>query len=418
MRINKLLLTLALSTPALLPHLSYAGEVEVLHWWTSGGEAKAVQPLKFSLEKQGHTWKDFAVAGGGGETAMTVLKTRAVSGNPPSAAQIKGHDIQEWGSLGFLTNLDDVAAAGDWDAIVPKIVTDIMKFNGEYVAVPVNIHRVNWLWANPAVLKKAGVSVPTTLDEFFVVAEKIKSAGYLPLSNGVGSWQDATMFETIALSVLGTEGYTKAFVELDLEMLASDKMVEALVKFKKLRDYMDSDAPERQWYKATSMVANGEAAMQIMGDWAKGEFIALGKVPGKDFICAPAPGTAEQFTYNIDSFAFFDLKDSGDVDAQKALAAAILDKNFQETFNLKKGSLPARTDLDMSKFDQCSLDSLASFKMAERSGDLVPSVSQGMATTSYVQGAIFDVVTDFFNDPNADAKKTAKKLAKAVKAAI
>lgn len=418
MRINKLLLTLSMATLALIPVLSHAGEVEVLHWWTSGGEAKAVQPLKLRLEEQGHTWKDFAVAGGGGETAMTVLKTRAVSGNPPSAAQIKGHDIQEWGSLGFLTNLDDVAVAGDWDSKVPKIVSDIMKFNGEYVAVPVNIHRVNWLWANPEVLKKAGVSVPTTLDEFFVVAEKIKSAGYLPLSNGVGSWQDATMFETIALSVLGTEGYTKAFVELDLDMLASDKMVEALVKFKKLRDYMDADAPERQWYTATSMVANGEAAMQIMGDWAKGEFIALGKVPGKDFICAPAPGTANQFAYNIDSFAFFDLKDSGDVNAQKALAAAILDKNFQETFNLKKGSLPARTDLDMSKFDQCSLDSIASFKMAEKSGELVPSVSQGMATTSYVQGAIFDVVTDFFNDPNADPKKTAKKLAKAVKAAI
>ncbi|MCL9776149.1 ABC transporter substrate-binding protein [Vibrio methylphosphonaticus] len=418
MRINKLFLMLAMSAPALLPQLSSAGEVEVLHWWTSGGEAKAVEPLKQRLEEQKHTWKDFAVAGGGGETAMTVLKTRAVSGNPPSAAQIKGHDIQEWGSLGFLTSLDDVATAGDWDTKVPKVVTDIMKFDGEYVAVPVNIHRVNWLWANPKVLKKAGVSVPTTLDEFFDVADTIKSAGYLPLSNGVNSWQDATMFETVALSVLGTDGYTKAFVDLDLEMLASDKMVEALIKFKRLRDYMDADAPERQWNTATSMVANGEAAMQIMGDWAKGEFIALGKVPGKDFICAPAPGTANQFSYNIDSFAFFDLKDSGDVGAQKALAAAIFDKKFQETFNLKKGSLPARTDLDMSKFDQCSLDSLASFKMAEKSGELVPSVSQGMATTSYVQGAIFDVVTDFFNDPNADPKKAAKKLAKAVKAAI
>ena len=54
----------------------------MLHWWTSGGEAKSVASLKSSLEKKGVTWKDFAVAGGGGENAMTVLKSRAVSGNP------------------------------------------------------------------------------------------------------------------------------------------------------------------------------------------------------------------------------------------------------------------------------------------------------------------------------------------------
>ena len=87
-----------------------AGEVEVLHWWTSGGEAKAAAALKQMMEDQGHTWKDFAVAGGGGEAAMTVLKTRAVSGNPPAAAQIKGLDIQEWAKLGFLTSLDDMKA--------------------------------------------------------------------------------------------------------------------------------------------------------------------------------------------------------------------------------------------------------------------------------------------------------------------
>ncbi len=183
MKMNKTLLTLSLAA-ATLPSLSSAGEVEVLHWWTSGGEAKSVQELKAMLEEQGHSWKDFAVAGGGGESAMTVLKTRAVSGNPPSAAQIKGHDIQEWGGLGFLTNLDSVAQSGGWDQSVPSMVTDIMKFNGEYVAVPVNVHRVNWLWANPEVLQKAGVEVPKTLDDFFAAAEKIKAAGFIPLAHG------------------------------------------------------------------------------------------------------------------------------------------------------------------------------------------------------------------------------------------
>ncbi|ELR8701539.1 carbohydrate ABC transporter substrate-binding protein [Vibrio vulnificus] len=415
MKMKKTLLTLSLISAA---SFAQAGEVEVLHWWTAGGEAKSAAVLKQMLEQQGHTWKDFAVAGGGGESAMTVLKTRAVSGNPPSAAQIKGHDIQEWGGLGFLTSLDATAKQENWDGILPSVVTKVMKFDGEYVAVPVNVHRVNWLWANPDVLKKSGVSLPTTLDEFFVAADKIKAAGFVPLAHGGQPWQDATVFEAVALDVLGSEDYNKAFVELDMNVLSGDKMVEVFTKFKKMRDYIDINAPGRDWNVATSMVINGEAAMQIMGDWAKGEFSAAGKVPGKDYICAPAPGTAGQFTFNIDSFAFFELSDKANQKAQQDLARTILTKEFQEVFNLNKGSIPVRLDMDMSKFDQCALDSMATFKASAKSGDLVPSMAHGLSTTSYAQGAIYDVVTNFFNDSKAVPKEAAQKLAKAVKAAI
>lgn len=415
MKLNKTLLTLSLLSAA---NFANAGEVEVLHWWTAGGEAKSAAVLKEMLEQQNHTWKDFAVAGGGGESAMTVLKTRAVSGNPPSAAQIKGHDIQEWGSLGFLTSLDSTAKQEKWDDILPSVVTKVMKYNGEYVAVPVNVHRVNWIWANPEVLKKAGVELPTTMDEFFAAAEKIKAAGFIPLAHGGQPWQDATVFEAVALDVLGSEDYNKAFVDLDMDVLSGDKMVEVFTKFKKLRDYIDANSPGRDWNVATSMVINGEAAMQIMGDWAKGEFTAAGKMPGKDYICAPAPGTAGQFTFNIDSFAFFELNDVENQKAQQDLARTILTKEFQEVFNLNKGSIPVRLDMDMAKFDQCALDSMDTFKASAKSGDLVPSMAHGLSTTSYAQGAIFDVVTNFFNDDNADPKQAAQKLAKAVKAAI
>ena len=415
MKINKTLLTLSLLAASTF---SQAGEVEVLHWWTAGGEAKSAAVLKEMIEEQGHTWKDFAVAGGGGESAMTVLKTRAVSGNPPSAAQIKGHDIQEWGGLGFLTSLDATAKQEKWDDLLPAVVTKVMKWDGKYVAVPVNVHRVNWLWANPEVLEKSGVTVPTTLDEFFVAADKIKAAGFIPLAHGGQPWQDATVFEAVALDVLGSEDYNKAFVDLDMDVLSGDKMVEVFIKFKKMRDYIDSNSPGRDWNVATSMVINGEAAMQIMGDWAKGEFTAAGKVPGKDYICAPAPGTDGQFTFNIDSFAFFELGDKENQKAQQDLAKTILTKDFQEVFNLNKGSIPVRLDMDMSKFDQCALDSMATFKASAESGDLVPSMAHGLSTTSYAQGAIYDVVTNFFNEKDADPKEAATKLAKAVKAAI
>lgn len=398
---------------------SHAGEVEVLHWWTSGGEAKSVDVLKRKIEKQGNSWKDFAIAGGGGESAMTVLKTRAVSGNPPSAAQIKGHDIQEWGRLGFLTSLDDVAQAEKWDEIIPAVVADIMKYDGTYVAVPFNVHRVNWLWANPAVFKQAGVTVPTTLDEFFDVADKIKAAGIIPLAHGRQAWQDATLFETVALAVLGSEDYNKAFVELDMDVLSGEKMVDVFTQFQKMKNYIDPKSGGRRWNSATEMVIKGEAAMQIMGDWAKGEFAEAGKVQGKDYICAPAPGTTNQFTFNIDSFAFFKLSGAEeDKQAQKDLAKTIMTKDFQQIFNLNKGSIPVRTDMNMAKFDQCALDSMAAFKATAQSGDLVPSMSQGLSTTSYVQSAIFDVVSTFFNQKDADPKEAAHKLSRAVKAAM
>lgn len=419
MKIKKTLVAFSIAMSAVSLHASEVEvEVEVLHWWTSGGEAKSVDALKVMLESKGYAWQDFAVAGGGGESAMTILKTRAISGNPPAAAQIKGHDIQEWAKLGFLTNLNDVAERGEWDANIDPVISNIMKWDGDYVAVPVNVHRVNWLWVNPSVFRNVGVKIPTTLAEFFVVADKIKSAGYLPLAHGGQPWQDATLFEAVALSVLGSNNYERAFVQLDLDFIASEEMVNVFTQFKRMQQYVDDNAKGRDWSTGTSMVIEGDAAMQIMGDWAKGEFASAGKRPGIDYVCVSFPGTAGQFTYNIDSFALFELKGQASIEAQQALAETIMDKEFQEVFNLNKGSIPVRLDMDMSKFDQCALDSMNAFRASAKSGDLVPSISQGMATTSYVQGAIYDVVTNFFNDPDADPKKAAQRLAKAVKSAL
>jgi glucose/mannose transport system substrate-binding protein len=162
--------------------LASAGEVEVLHYWTSGGEAKSVNVLKRAIQERGHRWKDFAVAGGGGDSAMSVLKSRVLAGNPPAAAQIKGPTIQEWAQLGVLANLDALAQYERWDSLLPKVVADAMKYRGTYVAAPVNVHRVNWMWANPDVLRRAGVAeAPRTWDEFFSAAERIAAAGFIPL---------------------------------------------------------------------------------------------------------------------------------------------------------------------------------------------------------------------------------------------
>ncbi|WP_211462144.1 ABC transporter substrate-binding protein [Collimonas silvisoli] len=404
------------ATTALLSSAAavHAAEVEVLHYWTSGGEAKSVAELKKIMEAKGVTWKDFAVAGGAGENATTALKARVIAGSPPTAAQIKGPSIQEWGQEGVLANIDAAATAGKWDALLPKVVSNTMKYEGHYVAAPVNVHRVNWLWINPEVLKKAGAKTPTNWTEFFDAADKIQKAGFVAIAHGGQPWQDATVFETVALGVGGADFYNKALVKLDPATLTGPTMIKTFDTMGKIKGYIDKNAAGRDWNLATAMVINGKAGMQFMGDWAKGEFTAAGKQPGKDFLCVAAPGTDKSYTYNIDSIAMFKVKNPDSQKAQLTLASAIMSPEFQEIFNLNKGSIPVRPDIPHAKFDSCAVKSMEDLASSSKAGTLEPSMAHGMAVNSAVQGAILDVVSKFMNS-NMTSQAAAQALAKAAK---
>ena len=394
-----------------------AGEVEVLHWWTSGGEARSVAVLKDLLEKEGHAWKDFAVAGGGGDTAMTVLRSRAVSGNPPTAAQVKGPQIQQWGDEGVLTNLDDVARANNWDTLLPKVVADVMKYKGHYVAVPVNVHRINWMWVNPDVFRKSGAKIPTTWEEFDAAAQKIQKAGFIPVAFGGQAWQEATVFESIVVGVGGPEFYQKTLVEADPKFLNSPTMVECFKVLRNIKKYTDKNAPGRDWNLATAMVIQGKAAMQFMGDWAKGEFTAADKTPGVDYVAMPVPNTSESFLFNVDSFIMFDVKDKGAKQAQKAMARLILEPKFQEVFNVNKGSIPCRLGMSRKAFDDIALRCMNDFIASADMNALLPSMAHEMAVFPAIRGAMLDTVTSFYNS-DMSAEKGAKNLASAVKGAM
>ncbi len=397
-------------------HARAGGTVEVLHWWTSGGEAKAVGELKKAFEAQGGTWIDSPVAGGGGDAAMTALRARVVSGNPPTAVQLKGPNIQEWAKEGALADIEDVARKEDWDALLPPVLSSIMKYQGKYVAAPVNIHRVNWVWANPEVLAKVGATMPTTWDEFNAIADKLKAAGITPLAHGGQPWQDATVFETVVLGIGGADFYRKALVELDMDAIRSDTMVKVFDEMRKLRGYVDDGFSGRDWNLATAMVINGQAAFQIMGDWAKGEILAAGKTPGKDVLCAPTPGAAG-FILNSDSFAFFKVKGADNIEGQKVLASLVMSPGFQETFNLAKGSIPARLGVPHDRFDACGLKSIDDLAAATKDGTLVPSMAHEMAVPRSVRGEILDLVTEHFNS-DMSSKEAVDRLAEGIKRAL
>ena len=374
----------------------FAGpEAEVLHWWTSGGEAKSVAVLQEEFASKGGTWTDMPVAGGGGDAAMTALRARVLSGNAPTAVQLKGPAIQEWYEEGVLADISSVAQANGWADVLPASIAGHMKCEGTWCAAPVNVHRIDWIWANAAILEANGIAMPTTWAEFNAAAEKLQAAGITPLAHGGQAWQDATVFEAVALGVGGAEFFQKAFVELDEATLTSDTMKAVFDQMRTMRGFVDSNFSGRDWNLATAMVMNGEAAFQIMGDWAKGEFLAAGKQPGKDFLCASTPG--EGFLYNVDSFAMFDVAGDDKTAGQLLLAELIVGKNFQKVFNLNKGSIPARTDVALDEFDSCAHTSAKDMADSNAGGSLLPSYAHGMALRGAQSGAITDVVTSHFN---------------------
>jgi glucose/mannose transport system substrate-binding protein len=414
MKLKTINAALALAATLAFASSVQAAQVEVLHYWTSGGEAKSVAELKKMMAAKGVDWKDFAVAGGGGENAMTALKARVISGSAPTAAQIKGPSIQEWGNEGVLANVDAAAKAGQWDANLPPVVSNIMKYKGHYVAAPINVHRVNWLWVNPQVLAKAGAKAPTNFDEFFVAADKIKQAGLIAVAHGGQPWQDATVFESVALGVGGAAFYKKALVQLDPASLSGPTMIKTFETLAKIKTYIDKNAAGRDWNLATAMVINGQAGMQFMGDWAKGEFTAAGKVAGKDFLCLAAPGTDKSFTFNIDSLTMFKVKNVDEQKAQLVLAEAVMSPQFQQVFNLNKGSIPARAGVARDKFDSCAIKSMDDMSATDKSGALVPSFAHGMAIDTAKAGAIQDVIAKFMNS-DMSPKDAVQALTKAAK---
>jgi len=411
MQSRNLALALAAVGIAAASSLAAAEDIEILHLWTSGGESRAVNVLKQNVEKQGNVWKDFAVAGGGGAAAMTVLKTRVIAGTPPAAAWQRGPSIQDWAEQGALVDLDVVAK--DWDKVLPPAIGKVEKYQGHYVAAPHWIHRVNWMWINKAALDKVGGKPPTTWPEFFALADKLKAAGYIPIAHGETSYQDRVLFEGVALS-MGKDFYRKAVIELDPATLNSPKMVEVFDVMRKMQSYHDNGVQGRSWNLAAAMVIEGKAAILFMGDWAKGEFSSAKKEANKDYVCVPTPGTEGSYAFIADSFAFFKQKNAnGPTKGQQELAAAIMSPAYQEQAALYKGAIPSRTDASLANFDDCAKKSSADLQAATKTDSLVPGVGQGASEAAV--GAIHDVTSKFMTS-SMDSKAAAAALAQAVKA--
>lgn len=371
-------------------------QVEVLHWWTAGGEAAAVGVLKENLEAEGITWNDMPVAGGSGQAAMTALRARVTSGDPPTAVQMLGYDIKQWADLGVVADLNELAVEENWDAVIPAAIQEFSKHDGKWIAAPVNVHSTNWLWINKEAFDAYGGGEPQNLEELYTMLDAFKEQGIIPLAHGGQAWQDGTLWENVVLSVGGMDFYREAIIDLNEEALSGETMREVFENMTKLSTYFDENFSGRDFNLATAMVMEGEAGAQQMGDWAKAEFLKADLVPGEDFVCQRFPGTQGDVLFNSDQFVMFEVGEDKR-DAQLAMASAVMDPAFQVAFNTVKGSVPARTDIEDTEFDACGKKGMEELAAAAENGTLAGSLAHGHAQPSAIKEAVFDVVTQHLN---------------------
>lgn len=391
--------TLLAASIALLPAVAVAQEkpkIEGIHHWVSESEVNALKVITDKLASKGYTWQDSAVGGLSGGNALQALRTRLAAGNPPATMQFLGFEGLDWANEGVLRSLNDLYTKNGWDkALAPQLLS-FVKNNDDFISVPINMHRQNWVWANKAVFDKAGLSEPKSWDELIAYGDKLKAAGVVPLAMGDEPWQILEVFEAIVVDVNGPDFYKKAVIDLDEEALASDQMADAFDKLRKVRGLVDDGFTGRDWAVATGMVASGKAAMQVMGDWAKGEFLAKGMKPGTDFLCFPTPSATPNYKFVIDAFGMFKIDNDAITAGQDAWAESIMDPEVQKDFNKIKGSIPARSDVSVADFDACAQRSFTDREAAVASGAMLGGLTEGFATQPQFSGVFSDVVGKFF----------------------
>lgn len=388
-----------------------ATELEVTHWWTSGGEAAAVAELAKAFDAAGHKWIDGAIAGGG-NTARPVMISRITGGDPMGATQFNhGRQTEELIGEGLLRDLTEVAEREKWKEIVrPSSLLDSCTVDGKIYCAPVNIHSWEWLWLSNKAFEEAGVPVPKNWDEFVAAAPALEKAGKIPLAMGGQPWQSGGAFRVMLSTLAGPEIYKKVYGEKDAELAAGPEIAKVFKAADDARK-MSAKSNVQDWNQATNLVITGQAGGQIMGDWAQGEFQVAGQVAGKDYTCLPGLGVHEVMSTGGDAFYFPKLDDPEKSKAQEDLASILLNPKTQVAFNLKKGSVPIRGDVDLNAANDCmkkGLDILAK-------GNTIPSGEQLMSQDSLNQ--INDLVVEFFKTPSMTAEDAHKRFVEIIASA-
>ncbi len=375
--------------------VAQSADLEVTHWWVSPGEAAAVAEFARVFEEQtGNTWVDSALAGSG-SGANPVIISRIIGGDPMGATQMNiGRDAEDLIEAGLMRDLTDIVdEMGARDFYADPALLDTCTYEGRVYCLPINIHSWDWLWLSTAAYEKIGQPVPTNWDEYVASCPALQEAGVQPFGLASG-WPIAGVPGAL-LSGLGGSELVMA--------INRDKSVEAVrgPDFRRVAEAMDAIrqvTPAEVQVPSFADVGNqllaGEAAGNIHGDWLQGDLQVAGGVPGENYECLPALGLGDQLSGGGDAFFFPVLPEGTDeavIEAQGQLARILIGQDAQLAFNMKKGSMPIRTDIDLAQANPCMQKALGLLE-----NGLLPSGD--WALSSDTQQQLQDLNIEFLGD--------------------
>jgi glucose/mannose transport system substrate-binding protein len=387
-------------------------QLEIFTWWASGGEAAGLAGMTTEFERLNPDtpFINASVAGAAGVNAKGVLVSRMQAGNPPDTFQAHaGEELSSYVKAGQIEDVSFLYKEEGWDKIFPKDLIKTLTTNGKIYSVPVNIHRSNVLWWNPAAAKKAGITkAPATLDAMIKDMAKFKKAGIDGIAlAGNGDWAIAHLFDYVLLASMGPDkfdGLWKGTTKWN-----GREVKKAIGQFSKVLSYGNS-SKSLDWPDAGKLVTTGKAGFFIMGDWASSQWQSEGLKLGKDYTWAPGPGTAGVYQWLSDSFTL--PKGATNRDAGIAWLKVCGSKAGQDAFNPAKGSISARTDSDPKLYDSYLQAAMKSWKKDRLVGSTVHGVNWGNAGMAAYNSA----VGRFYTGGAKDSKGFVKALLAAQKA--
>ena len=353
-------------------------EVEVFTWWAEGSEKEGLDALVKVFEDQhpDFTFVNGAVAGGAGSDAKNVLASRLQTNDPPATFQAHaGAELTDYIEQGQIEGLSDMYEEKGWNELFPEGLLERLQQDGEIYSVPSNIHRANVVWANPAVLEEAGLDPEATydtLDDWIAALEKVDAAGKIPLSVAT-DWTQVHLLETVLLADLGAEAYNGLWD--GSTDWGGPEVKAALEDYAKLMSFTNSDRQSLDWPDATQLVIDGDAAFNVMGDWAEAAFASQDKKFGEDYITFPVPGTDGVFDFLADSFTM--PVNGPNPEGTEAWLDTVASAEGQEAFNKAKGSIPANLEAntdDIGEYQQTAIESW-------ENDEIVSSLAHGAAAS-------------------------------------
>lgn len=382
-------------------------KVEVLHWLTAGAESAAINELAKGVAERGGVWVDLGTPGGGA-AARTLLSTGLAGGNPPGVAfEGLGTVTGELAAQGVMRDISGYATEKGYLENVPEYALSMGRGEDkgpEIYALPVAFETQNFMWYSKPVFDAAGIEPPKTWDAFIEQAPNIQAAGFTPIAVGGQSWQINLLLNSIILGE-GGDYYESLFSARDAAAMEAPQLVHAFSVLRALSGLTDEGSPNRSWNDTLNLVADGRAAIQIMGSWAGAELASMGKEYGADWGCAISPG-AQIVMVGVTGFQFPDTKSEEGAAGQNIFIDAMMDPAVQTAFSVQKGSIPARTDADTSDLSECSRISAA----IVREGNGQPNTNGWLKAD--LRGQLTDYAANFWANASITPEEGAAEFAR------